>query len=323
MHVRVLIGNRGVSARVCAGFDIMIVPYVAEDANGGGYDGIFKEKRYRLPDSEVSASRLQECLKKWFATCGHRRIDLLLDTVAKEWPSRGTPLPKLLVQKEPLAFVEILSEADPWIHPRHTRLVVAILAEHGRGHVFEPKRSVELDTMLQSRLILAMLRKYRDLAKYSDKYSCVIRRASSEERRVLERLIQKIQLPPGDVQVPANLAQEAQFRMGLTPAAFRQPAVQQPSGRQPAIRQPSVQPAFQNGMGEMDSMLAEFENELGFGSSAEGKQHCITPCIVFFCFFLFFSFLFCWLFVYIYRHHTRKKQETNKTNNRGVKQQTK
>ena len=154
-----------------------------------------KTKRERLKDSDVGAESLRTCLKQWFVHCGDRLIDRLLSVVSSEWPARGMPTPSQLVALAPFSLVKLVASVDPSLHPRHARLVTAILAEHGVKKVFDGGRGLELECMLLSRLILGVLRKYRDMVKYEDKRASVLKKSSQEERQKLEQVLSMIILP--------------------------------------------------------------------------------------------------------------------------------
>ena len=157
-----------------------------------------KTKRERLKDSDVGAESLRSCLKQWFVHCGDRLIDRQLSIVSSEWPARGMPTPSQLVALAPYSLAKCVAGVDPSLHPRHARLVTAILAEHGVKKVFDGGRGLELECMLLSRLILGVLRKYRDMAKYEDKRSSVMKKSSQEERQKLEVVLGMIILPSSE-----------------------------------------------------------------------------------------------------------------------------
>ena len=154
-----------------------------------------KTKRERLKDNEVGADSLRSCLKQWFVHCGDRLIDRLLSIVSSELPARGMPTPSQLVAIAPYSLVKFVANVDPSLHPRHARLATAILAEHGVKKVFDGGRGLELECMLLSRLILGVLRKYRDMVKYEDKRASVLKKSSQEERQKLEQVFSMIILP--------------------------------------------------------------------------------------------------------------------------------
>ena len=157
-----------------------------------------KTKRERLKDNEVGADSLRSCLKQWFVHCGDRLIDRLLSIVSSELPARGMPTPSQLVAIAPYSLVKFVANVDPSLHPRHARLATAILAEHGVKKVFDGGRGLELECMLLSRLILGVLRKYRDMVKYEDKRSSVMKKSSQEERQKLEQVLSMIILPSSE-----------------------------------------------------------------------------------------------------------------------------
>jgi len=152
-------------------------------------------KRYRLPDSDVPVVSLQNALKVWFNKCGDRTINRLLKIVARDWPTRGSPLPSELSQFVPFAFAESMAEVDETLHPRHARLVSAITAENLSKQCIDSDRRPELEAMLLSRTMLSMFSKYRDLVKYADKYAGCMRRATGEQKTKLDGLLDKIHLP--------------------------------------------------------------------------------------------------------------------------------
>jgi hypothetical protein len=156
---------------------------------------VLQDARSRLKDSNVSATELREVFKTWFKVVGDRRIDDNLAAVSADWPARGMPTPSQLVQLQPLSLVQGILKVDPTLHPRHSRLVTAIVAEHGVNSCFGGTRGLELEGMLLARLILAVLRKYRDLAKYSDKWTAICKKASADERDELSRIVESIDIP--------------------------------------------------------------------------------------------------------------------------------
>jgi hypothetical protein len=156
---------------------------------------VLQDARSRLKDSNVSATELREVFKTWFKVVGDRRIDDNLAAVSADWPARGMPTPRQLVQLQPLSLAHGILKVDPTLHPRHSRLVTAIVAEHGVKSCFGGTRGLELEGMLLARLILAVLRKYRDLAKYSDKWTAICKKASADERDELSRIVESIDIP--------------------------------------------------------------------------------------------------------------------------------
>ena len=164
-----------------------------------------QDGRSRLKDSNVSATELRQFFVNWFTLVGSRLIDQSLAVVSSEWPHRGMPSPAQLVQMQPRTLVEGILKIDDTLHPRHSRLVIAILAEHGVKPCFEGTRGIELECMLLSRLVLGVLRKYRDLAKYNAKWIAVCKKASPDERAVLSRIVEAINIPCDERERPAAL----------------------------------------------------------------------------------------------------------------------
>ena len=168
---------------------------------------VLQNGRSRLKDSSVSATELRECLKHWFTLVGTRLIDQALAVVSTDWPLRSMPSPTQLVQLQPRMLVEGMLKIDNTLHPRHARLVTAILAEHGVKPCYEGTRGIELECMLLSRLVLGVLRKYRDLAKYDLKSVAVCKKASPEERDILSPIVATIKIPSAErVRPPAQMA---------------------------------------------------------------------------------------------------------------------
>ena len=167
---------------------------------------VLQDARSRLKDSNVSATELREVFKKWFLVVGDRRIDQNLASVSAEWPARGMPTPSQLVQLQPLSLVHGILKVDSTLHPRHSRLVTAIVAEHGVKSCFAGTRGLELESMLLARLILAVLRKYRDLAKYKDKWTAVCKKTTPDEREELSRIVESIDIPSVEGKTQAQTA---------------------------------------------------------------------------------------------------------------------
>ena len=153
--------------------------------------------RYRLPDSTTSVSDIQQVLDLWWKAVGLRGASKLLRPVASAWPSRGTPLPTELVADTLYSLVFEMARVDPTIHPRHSRIVCAFIAEHGsqQGTCMGTARRPEFEAMELSRTMLKAFSKYRDLVRDPCKQSAVMRRCTSEELLKLESLLALIVLP--------------------------------------------------------------------------------------------------------------------------------
>ena len=116
-------------------------------------------KRYRLPDSDMGTGDAQRALKKWFVECRCRNITVLLRE-SSDWSVRGMPSAMQLCQHKSYTLATSFALFDPTVHPRHSRLTAAILAEHGikdttdTGVVISGARRVEVEAMLMARNIL-------------------------------------------------------------------------------------------------------------------------------------------------------------------------
>ena len=153
--------------------------------------------RYRLPDSSTSVSAIQAVLNAWWKTCGVRDATKLLRPIVTVWPSRGIPLPSDLVADTVFSLVIEMARADPTIHPRHSRIVCALIAEHGstQGVCMGTSRKPEFEAMELSRTMLKAFSKYRDLVRDPCKQAAVMRRCTTDERLKLESILASILLP--------------------------------------------------------------------------------------------------------------------------------
>ena len=99
-----------------------------------------------------------------------------------------------------------------------------MVAEHGYKPVLDGNRGIECESMMASRMILAVFRKYRDLVKYGDKWRAVAKKASVEQRRKLEALLSRIEISSGCFQ--AGSVQAGQCTALVPLAAATQPGVE-------------------------------------------------------------------------------------------------
>ena len=139
-----------------------------------------RARRHRLADSNVTSKELQTVLFAWSNKCGTMCIDMAIEEVEREWIGKGTPPAAQLCWTCPIAFVELLVEVDPMLHPRHCKLVDAIVAQ-----VISKKLKyntvtypIEMHAMLSARCLLRICTKFRDLAKYPEKKLTTLRKAN-------------------------------------------------------------------------------------------------------------------------------------------------
>ena len=158
-------------------------------------------KRFRLPDSAMTVGDAQRALKKWFTECRCRNITALLRE-SSDWSVRGMPSAMQLCQHKSYTLATSFALFDPTVHPRHSRLTAAILAEHsikdttGTG-VISGARRVEVEAVLIARNILSILGKYRDLVKYPAKALQIRRHATISQWVQINSLCGKLVLPTG------------------------------------------------------------------------------------------------------------------------------
>ena len=88
---------------------------------------MMQQSRYRLPDSSVSVSELQEVLVAWWTDCTHRDTTKLTQAIEQTWPNRGTPSAIDMAHTIPYSFVHHLVGIDTTIHPMHKRLAAALI----------------------------------------------------------------------------------------------------------------------------------------------------------------------------------------------------
>ena len=121
----------------------------------------------RLRDSDVTVEQLESWLKSWFAAAGSRIIPDLIKCVELEWDRGSFPHPVSLARKELVAMVEKMLPLDSTLHPRHTRLVEAMVNEHDRKIVFKSGHP-GTEALKYARLVLRAFSKYRELANDRD-----------------------------------------------------------------------------------------------------------------------------------------------------------
>ena len=177
--------------------DIELLTFPATMASAGAP----RLKRFRLPDSDLSVAGAQTALRGWFKEAGSKNINGLLSESA-DWPARGTPAPAQLCNHSMYTLATSFAGEDHTIHPRHSRLVAAILAEHSSVDespvvVISGPRRPEVEAMLLARSILMVLSKYRDLVKYPGKSMQIRRLASIVEWSKISTLCSKLKLPSG------------------------------------------------------------------------------------------------------------------------------
>ena len=139
-----------------------------------------RARRQCLADSNVTSKALQTVLAAWSDKCGTICIDMALEEVEREWIGKGMPAANQLCWTAPCAFVELLVQVDPLLHPRHGRMVDAIVAQVEQKklkyeNVFYP---IEMHAMLSARCFLRICTKFRDLAKYPEKKHATLRKAN-------------------------------------------------------------------------------------------------------------------------------------------------
>ena len=94
---------------------------------------------------------------------------------------RSAPSPSALVANNVYSLVHGIAGIDSTVHPRHSRLVCALLAEHGKQPCLNPEKRAEYEAMEQSRQMLRACAKYRELAKCSDIRVPTMKKATLEE----------------------------------------------------------------------------------------------------------------------------------------------
>ena len=158
---------------------------------------MMQQSRYRLPDSNVSVGELQKVLRAWWADCTHRDTTKLMAVIEQTWPNRGTPSAIDMASTIPYSFVQHLVAIDSTIHPRHSRVVAALIGEHTRGPVLTSGKRVEFEAMTVARSMLRMAAKYRELAMVQNKskLEAFWRRCTLEQRAKLDKVLSRVQLP--------------------------------------------------------------------------------------------------------------------------------
>ena len=157
---------------------------------------MMQQSRYRLPDSNVSVAELQKVLRAWWADCTHRDTTKLMAVIEQTWPNRGTPSAIDMASTIPYSFVQHLVAIDSTIHPRHSRVVAALIGEHTRGPVLTSGKRVEFEAMTVARSMLRMTTKYRELAKPENacKRTAFYRRCTLEQRIKIDSVLSRVEL---------------------------------------------------------------------------------------------------------------------------------
>jgi hypothetical protein len=145
----------------------------------------FRERKNRLPDSPCTVKELQGVFKAWWKTMGTRDCTALVAHVRVHWQGRGIPAPAELVRHDIYSFMAELVKVDSSLHPRHSRIVCAMLAEHGTKPCMTVKDRPEFEAMLIARTLLHSMTKYRDTAKMPERLSACLRKATVEEQHKL------------------------------------------------------------------------------------------------------------------------------------------
>ena len=149
-------------------------------------------KRFRIADSDISVHGIQEVLISWWTENGVRDATGLLHRAAKTWPGRGTPLVDELIMEAPYSLVMAMVKRDPTLHPRHSRIVSALIAEHGSKACMVTPRRIEFEAMEVARTILKVFSKYRDIQKDPVKKAALLRKCTVEQRNKLQQLLDQI-----------------------------------------------------------------------------------------------------------------------------------
>ena len=116
---------------------------------------------------------------------GTRDCTALVAHVRVHWQGRGIPVPAELVRHDIYSFMAELVKVDSSLHPRHSRIVCAMLAEHGTKPCMTVKDRPEFEAMLIARTLLHSMTKYRDTAKMPERLSACLRKATVEEQHKL------------------------------------------------------------------------------------------------------------------------------------------
>ena len=152
----------------------------------------FRERKNRLPDSKCTVKELQGVFHAWWKTMGTRDCTALVAHVRVHWQGRGIPAPAELVRHDIYSFIAELIKVDTSLHPRHSRLVCAMLAEHGTKPCMTVKDRPEFEAMLIARTLLHSMTKYRDTAKMPERLSACLRKATVEEQHKLSVIFDAI-----------------------------------------------------------------------------------------------------------------------------------
>ena len=145
----------------------------------------FRNKKLRLPDSKCTVKELQQVFLAWWKVMGTRDCTALVAHARVHWQGRGIPCPADLVRHDIYSFMAELIKVDSTLHPRHSRLVCAMLAEHGATPCMNVKDRPEFEAMLIARTLLHACTKYKDTAKQPERLSACLRKATIEQQQKL------------------------------------------------------------------------------------------------------------------------------------------
>ena len=144
-----------------------------------------RDKKNRLPDSKCTVKELQHVFHGWWKVMGTRDCTALVAHARVPWQGRGIPSPAELARHDIYSLMAELIKVDSTLHPRHSRLVCAMLAEHGATPCMNVKDRPEFEAMLISRTLLQACTKYRDTAKQPERLSACLRKATIEQQHKL------------------------------------------------------------------------------------------------------------------------------------------
>ena len=117
---------------------------------------MIRGKRPRLADNAVPVQTLQKVLKSWAYELGCKCIDVNMAVARREWLGKGCPGATSLCWDAPYIFAKLMVEVDATLHPRHSKLVDAIIAENNKGVKFEKMTyDLPLEAMLAARTMNA------------------------------------------------------------------------------------------------------------------------------------------------------------------------
>ena len=163
-------------------------------------DGPMLERKNRLPDSKCTVKELQGVFHAWWKEMGTRDCTALVAHVRAHWQGRGIPAPVELVRHDIFSFMAELIKVDSTLHPRHSRLVCAMLAEHATTPCMSVQDRPEFEAILIARTLLHAMAKYRDTAKQPERLSACLRKATIEQQNKLGAIFDAVAFQvPGHV----------------------------------------------------------------------------------------------------------------------------